>query len=201
VVLQCETLTQYSSFIQQTSSRPFPLVERKLSRRNTCLEKRLAALAYPPSIRKCVIKIKVNFTLELVMKAQMGTRDIAHPCFNLGPRCVGWLTPRPDRLIPGMIRYPLCRRLGGLQGRSGRVQNISPPPGFNPKRRQYSWKASDSSVIEKEKNTAVLSTHVLRTPFHTSWLPVVKTDGLMFHDSTHCALVHGYRTVLLPASF
>ena len=30
-------------------------------------------------------------------------------------------------------RYPLCRRLGGHQGRSGRVWKILPPPGFDPR--------------------------------------------------------------------
>ena len=30
------------------------------------------------------------------------------------------------------IRYSLCRGLGGPQSWSGRVQKISPPPGFNP---------------------------------------------------------------------
>ena len=44
----------------------------------------------------------------------------------------GWLTPRPDRFIPGKeTRYPLYRRLGGPQGRSERVRKISPPPGFD----------------------------------------------------------------------
>ena len=33
-------------------------------------------------------------------------------------------------LPPGKTRYPLFRRLGGPQGRSGRVQPISPPTGF-----------------------------------------------------------------------
>ena len=45
----------------------------------------------------------------------------------------GWLTSRPGRFIPRQeTRYPLCRRLGGLQGRSGRMRQISPPPGFEP---------------------------------------------------------------------
>jgi hypothetical protein len=35
-------------------------------------------------------------------------------------------------LTPGKNRYPLCRRLGGPQDRSGRVRKISPPPGFDP---------------------------------------------------------------------
>jgi hypothetical protein len=39
----------------------------------------------------------------------------------------------PAALPPGKIRYPLHRRLGGPQGRSGRVRKILPPPGFNPR--------------------------------------------------------------------
>jgi hypothetical protein len=39
----------------------------------------------------------------------------------------------PAILPPGKIRYPLYRRLGGPQGRSGRVLKISPPPGFDPR--------------------------------------------------------------------
>jgi rRNA maturation protein Nop10 len=43
-----------------------------------------------------------------------------------------WLTPRPGRFTPGKTRYPLYRRLGGQQSRSGRVRKISSPPGFDP---------------------------------------------------------------------
>ena len=40
---------------------------------------------------------------------------------------------RPGRsLPPGKTQYPLYRRLGGPKGRSGQVQKISPPPGFDP---------------------------------------------------------------------
>jgi hypothetical protein len=35
-------------------------------------------------------------------------------------------------LPPEMILYPLYRRLGRPQGRSGRVLKISPSPGFDP---------------------------------------------------------------------
>ena len=38
-------------------------------------------------------------------------------------------------LPPEKTRYPLYRRLGGPQSRSGRVQEISPPPGFDPRDR------------------------------------------------------------------
>jgi len=33
----------------------------------------------------------------------------------------------------GKTRYPLYRKLGGPQGRSGQVRKISPPPGFDPR--------------------------------------------------------------------
>ena len=36
-------------------------------------------------------------------------------------------------LPPGKTRYPLYRRLGGPQGRSGRVRKFSPPSGFDPR--------------------------------------------------------------------
>jgi hypothetical protein len=39
----------------------------------------------------------------------------------------------PAALPPGMTPYPLYRRLGRPQGRSGRVLKISPPPGFDPR--------------------------------------------------------------------
>ena len=36
-----------------------------------------------------------------------------------------WLAPRPGRTLPpGKTWYPFYRRLGGLQGRSGRVENL-----------------------------------------------------------------------------
>ena len=51
-----------------------------------------------------------------------------------GIELLGWSTPRPGRFTPGKeTRHPLYRRLGGPQGRSGRVRNISPPPEFDPR--------------------------------------------------------------------
>ena len=36
-----------------------------------------------------------------------------------------WSAARPGRTLPpGKIRYPFYRRLGGLQGRSGRAENL-----------------------------------------------------------------------------
>jgi len=56
-------------------------------------------------------------------------------------------------LPPRKTRYPLYRRLGGPQGRCGRVRKISPPPGFDPRTVQsivsrytdYAIPAHDSS--------------------------------------------------------
>jgi hypothetical protein len=44
---------------------------------------------------------------------------------------VGGLRHAPAALPPAMTRYPLYRRLGGPQGRSGRVRKGSLPPGFD----------------------------------------------------------------------
>jgi hypothetical protein len=38
----------------------------------------------------------------------------------------------PAALLPGKTQYPLYRRLGGSQRRSGRVREISALPGFDP---------------------------------------------------------------------
>jgi hypothetical protein len=43
----------------------------------------------------------------------------------------------PAGLPSGKIRYPLYRRLGEIQGRSGTVRKISPLPGFNPRNFQF----------------------------------------------------------------
>jgi hypothetical protein len=64
-----------------------------------------------------------------------GSRGVAVPVRE--PRHeegMGWLAPRPGRFIPGKeTQYPSYRRLGGPQGRSGRLRKISPPPGFDPR--------------------------------------------------------------------
>ena len=44
---------------------------------------------------------------------------------------VGGQRHAPAALPPGKTRYPLYRRLGAPQDRSGQVRKISPPPGFD----------------------------------------------------------------------
>ena len=66
--------------------------------------------------------------------ARRGSRGIALFFLDHGTRR-GWgvsVTPWP-LFTPGKTRYPLYRRLGGPQGRSGQLRKISPPPGFHPR--------------------------------------------------------------------
>jgi hypothetical protein len=47
---------------------------------------------------------------------------------------VGGQCHSPAALPPqGKICYPLCRRVGELQGRTGQVRKILPPPRFDPR--------------------------------------------------------------------
>jgi hypothetical protein len=46
---------------------------------------------------------------------------------------VGGQRHAPAAILLGKTWYTLSRRLGGPQGRSGQVQKISPPPGFDPR--------------------------------------------------------------------
>jgi hypothetical protein len=52
-------------------------------------------------------RIKVKVTLELAMKTQRRSRDIALLFFNLGVRWSGWSTPRPGRFNPGKDPVPI----------------------------------------------------------------------------------------------
>jgi hypothetical protein len=60
----------------------------------------------------------------------------------------GLSTPRPGLFTPGEeTRYPLCRRLGGPQGRSGRVREISPPHRDSISRPNVSQRSANSVLI------------------------------------------------------
>jgi hypothetical protein len=66
--------------------------------------------------------------------AHRGSRCVALPFHDHGTRRGEGSASRPGRsLPPGETRYPLYRRLGGPQGRSGQVRKISPPPEFDPR--------------------------------------------------------------------
>ena len=52
----------------------------------------------------------------------------------------GWLMPDPGRFIPGEdTQYPLCRRLGGSSGLSGKEGKISPSPVVRTQTVQAVW--------------------------------------------------------------
>ena len=54
-------------------------------------------------------------------------RGIALLLHNRGTRRGEWSASRPGRTLPpGKTRYPLYRRLGGPQSRSGRAENLVP---------------------------------------------------------------------------
>jgi len=65
--------------------------------------------------------------------AQRVGRGIALLFHDRGTGRGEWSAARPGRTLPPRkTRYPFYRRLGGPQGRSGQVQKISSPPGFDP---------------------------------------------------------------------
>jgi hypothetical protein len=64
-------------------------------------------------------------------KVQKGKRYSYTFSFTSALDWVGGQHHAPAALPPGRTQYPLYRRLGGPQGRSGRAQKISPSPGFD----------------------------------------------------------------------
>ena len=55
------------------------------------------------------------------------SKGIALLFHDRGTRRGEWSAARPGRTLPpGKTRYPLYRRLGGPQGRSGRAENLVP---------------------------------------------------------------------------
>jgi hypothetical protein len=81
------------------------------------------------------ICVKCTFVLALMLctdrTAHRGSRGIALLFLDHGTRRGEGSVSRPGRSLPqGKTRYPLYRRLGGPQDRSGQVQKISPPTGI-----------------------------------------------------------------------
>jgi hypothetical protein len=87
-----------------------------------------------------LIKIKVKCTIVQALRlctclsAHRGSKDLALPLLDHGTRRGEGSASRPGRFLPpGKNRYPLYRRLGGPQGRSGHIRKTSPAPGFDPR--------------------------------------------------------------------
>ena len=80
---------------------------------------------------------KVKCTLVQALRistsraAHRGSRGIALPFHDHGTRRGEGSASRPGRSLPAVkTRYPLYNRLGGPQGRSGQVRQISRPTGI-----------------------------------------------------------------------
>jgi hypothetical protein len=70
--------------------------------------------------------VKVNLTLGEAIKTQKEYRWRSALSLTTALDVGGWLTPPPGRFTFGkdITWYPLYRKLGGPQGRSGRVRKI-----------------------------------------------------------------------------
>jgi hypothetical protein len=74
-------------------------------------------------------------------------------CLTTALDGVGGQRHAPATLFPGKTRYPLYKRLGGPQGRSGRVRKISPPPGFDPRTAQPAASSYTDWAIQAHTQT------------------------------------------------
>jgi hypothetical protein len=104
--------------------------------RDICFEERMFHVTY---VTKRVFhethvpRFQVGFTLSTGHKELQRKLRYSPTLFlDLGTRRSEGPASHPDHFLPpGKTRYPLYRKLGGLQGCSGQCGN-SPPPGFDP---------------------------------------------------------------------
>ena len=85
---------------------------------------------------------------------------------------VGGQHHAPAALPPGKTRYPSYRRLGRPQGRSGRVQKNSPPPGFDPRTVELGYLLFFTRPMKMEQTECS------------------ETSANITHKITSCSLVH-----------
>jgi len=87
----------------------------------------------PPRAPLNIVKVKVKRNRYRPGVAQRVGRGIVLVFHDRGTRRGEWSAARPGQTLPpGKSRYPFYRRLGGPQGRSGRAENLVPPPRFDP---------------------------------------------------------------------
>jgi len=82
----------------------------------------------------------------------------------------------PAALPPGKTRYPLYRRLGGPQGRSGLVRKISPAPGFDPRTAQpVASRYTEETVVTyfESPSSTTVSFHIHSTSVFTNQ-PIIR---------------------------
>ena len=74
-----------------------------------------------------IIKVKVKVSRYKPGVAQRVGRGIALLFHDRGTRRGEWSAARLGRTLPsGKTQYPFYKRLGGLQGQSGRAENLVP---------------------------------------------------------------------------
>jgi hypothetical protein len=80
------------------------------------------------SLNAVTVKVRCNRP----RRAQGGVELQPYSFVTSALEGIALAAPRSGRFTPGKIRYPLYRKLGGTQGRSGLVRKILPTPGFDP---------------------------------------------------------------------
>jgi hypothetical protein len=91
---------------------------------------------------------------------------------------VGGQHHAPAALPPGKTRYPLYRRLGEPQGRSGCVRKISLPPGLDPRTVQLvvscyvDWTTGLTQAISKRYKMKTQTWVYLLRPQQLLYLPI-----------------------------
>jgi hypothetical protein len=113
----------------------------------------------------------------------------------------------PAALYPrGKTRYPLYRRLGGPQGRSGRVREISYSPGFDPGpsspqfSRYTDWATGPTNTCNVLMQMLDVNYPVFIADFSENW-----TSWMVFRNIVKCRILscplRGDRQTLARAGF
>ena len=126
------------------------------------------------------------------MKAHRGVK-VQHYSFpNLEVSCGGQSAPRPGRFIfRKERRYLFYRRLGGTQGRSGRVRKTSLPLGFHPRTvrpvagRCTAWaipatpELADHQMTRTDKHCSTYATYGVGTWFVMNRVRILNSHSLL----------------------
>jgi hypothetical protein len=92
---------------------------------------------------------------------------------------VGGQRHAPAALPQGKTRYPLYRRLGEPQGRSGRLRKISSPPGFDP--RTVQPVASRYTDYDIPANKSVVTKPTVKENTRTTVMLLFDTPQKSYH--------------------
>jgi hypothetical protein len=93
-------------------------------------------------------------------------------------------------LPPGKNRYPLYRLLGWSQDQSGRLRNISPPPGFDPPTVQPVASCYTDCAISTHRSvdTDYIELTKFKIKLDTSQLPTIRLYSYPLQVFRKCGL-------------